>query len=165
MNYYKANTARCQGLKVLITELLTKDLVDTVLSYNNDIIDNIERIKEVKLYEERLPYKLTITLKGNLVNPILNVKHGYYETMTDDIGHALMQLKYCFNINIWLVNADKVRLIVMPENKLISLSNRTDQEIKDVIMTVNRNFIREGMVETLCFMMGIVETLKKEGLI
>ena len=88
MNYYKANTARCQGLKVLITELLTKDLVNTVLSYNNDIIDNIERIKEITAYAQS-PFKLTATLQNSFTRPILNIKYDNYENMPDTLGDEI----------------------------------------------------------------------------
>jgi hypothetical protein len=162
MNYYKANTARCQGLKVLITELLTKDLVDTVLSYNNDIIDNIERIKEITAYAQS-PFKLTVTLQNSLTRPILNIKYDNYENMPDTLGDALAQLKSCFNIHIGFVNADRIGLLI--PSKSVLLNGRTYQEIKDAIIAVNEKMIRENMIEILCFMMGIVENLKKEGLI
>lgn len=162
MNYYKANTARCQGLKVLITELLTKDLVDIVLSYNNDIIDNIERIKEITTYAQS-PFKLTVTLQGNLNRPILNIKYDNYANMPDTLGDALAQLKYCFDIHVGFINADRIGLLI--PSKSVLLNGRTYQEIKDAIIAVNQRIIRENMIEILCFMMGIVETLKKEGLI
>ena len=162
MNYYKANTARCQGLKVLITELLTKDLVDIVLSYNNDIIDNIERIKEITAYAQ-FPFKLTVTLRGTLTRPVLNIKYDNYANMPDTLKNALAQLKYCFDIHIGFINADKIGLLLL--SRPVLLSNRTYQEIKDAIIAVNQGIIREGMIETLCSMMGIVENLKKECLI
>lgn len=164
--YYEADTPRCKFLRTRIAKLLIVDLVDTVLSYNNDIMDNIEKIKEVKLYEEHLPFKLTVSTNDNLVHTIINITHGDRDgVITNHLEYELMKLKYHFSIDIWFANADKVRLINMSDKKAIALNNRNCQEIKDAIIAVNRNFKREGMAETLFFMMGIIENLKKEGFV